>query len=186
MATYTDKEDIEGSPELVFSKDDVSIPKPEMVLIDDIKTDCRNPNRMTQEQTAALAENIKRFGFIVPIVTNNDLLVADGEQRLQAARSLNMAMVPVVRLPIKDVDRRILRQVLNKLKGTHDPELDAAEFKLLLEDGAEEDIKALLAMSDDELKGLLQDFQPIPFDKDTRLDMKAMVKCPGCGHEFYP
>ena len=40
---------------------------------------------------------------------------------------------PVLRLPVSDVDRRVLRQILNKLKGKHSKELDGAEYMRIIE-----------------------------------------------------
>ena len=100
------------------------IPDRELVEIGKLKTDGNNPNRMTEVELIALKANIKKYGFIVPIITNRDLLIADGEQRLVAAKELGMEKVPVLQLDIEEVDRRTLRQVLNKLKGTHDIGLD--------------------------------------------------------------
>ncbi len=61
-------------------------------------------------------------------ITNKDLLVADGEHRLRAAKELGMKRVSVVRLPLGEVDRRMIRQVMNKLRGEHDLFLDAEEY----------------------------------------------------------
>ena len=55
-----------------------------------------------------------------------------------------MTECSVIRLPVKDVDRRLLRQVLNKLRGKHNKELDSAEYLRILEQGEKEDLKALL------------------------------------------
>ncbi|MEW6295943.1 MAG: ParB N-terminal domain-containing protein [Candidatus Diapherotrites archaeon] len=101
----------------------------ELVNVNLLKVDGRNPNRMMSTQKKALKKNIKEFGFIVPIITNKDLLIADGEQRMNTAIELGMNEVPVIKLPLEDVDRRILRQVLNKLKGEHERELDYQEAK---------------------------------------------------------
>ena len=38
--------------------------------------------------------------------------MADGQQRLKAAKELAMEEVSAIRLPIEEVDRRLLRQVL--------------------------------------------------------------------------
>ena len=51
---------------------------------------------------------------------------------------------PVLRLPVSDVDRRMLRQILNKLKGKHNKELDNAEYIRILQMGEKDDLKALL------------------------------------------
>ncbi len=54
---------------------------------------------------------------------------------------------PVLRLPVTDVDRRMLRQILNKLKGKHNRELDGAEYIRIVEQGEKEPLKALLAFN---------------------------------------
>ena len=64
------------------------------------------------QQRKALAENMKRYGFLIPIITNQDGLIADGQHRWEVAQSLGMTQVPVIKLPIHDVDRRILRQAI--------------------------------------------------------------------------
>jgi hypothetical protein len=70
--------------------------------------------------------------------------VADGQQRVTAMKSLGMTELSVIRLPVKEVDRRLLRQVLNKLRGKHNKELDTAEYLRIIEQGEKDDLKALL------------------------------------------
>ncbi len=135
----------------------IVIPAAETVKISDVKTDGQNPNKMSKDQLERLKTSIKKWGFIVPIITNKDLLIADGEQRYTAAKALGMAEVSVIRLPVEDVDRRLLRQVLNKLRGKHDPELDRAEYERIIEAGKEEELKYLVMVSDEKLKNLLSE-----------------------------
>jgi ParB-like chromosome segregation protein Spo0J len=123
---------------------EIQIPMSERVKISDLKFDQENPNRMSRAQLDRLKASIKKWGDIVPVVTNSELLVADGQQRVTAMRELGMIECSVIRLPVKDVDRRLLRQVLNKLKGKHNKELDSAEYLRILEQGEKEDLKALL------------------------------------------
>jgi ParB-like chromosome segregation protein Spo0J len=99
---------------------------------------------MSLAQLDRLKASIKRWGDIVPVVTNSELLVADGQQRVTAMKELGMTECSVIRLPIKDVDRRLLRQVLNKLRGKHNKELDSAEYLRIIEQDGKEDLKALL------------------------------------------
>jgi ParB-like chromosome segregation protein Spo0J len=99
-----------------------------------------------------LKASIRKWGDIIPIVTNKDLLVADGEQRALAMKELGMTECSVIRLPVADVDRRLLRQVLNKLRGEHVKELDAEEFRIIVDAKAEEDLKYLLGFSDEKLQ----------------------------------
>lgn len=133
----------------------IVIPEAELVDVGKLKVDGENPNVMTEKQLARLKTSIQRYGFIVPIITNRDLLVADGEQRLTAARELKLAQVPVVRLDVEDVDRRLLRQVLNKLRGEHDLIADAYEFEKIISAGREEDLKRFLDLSDAQLERYL-------------------------------
>jgi ParB-like chromosome segregation protein Spo0J len=136
---------------------EISIPMSERVKISDLKFDQDNPNRMSRAQLDRLKASIKRWGDIVPVVTNSELLVADGQQRVTAMRELGMTECSVIRLPVKDVDRRLLRQVLNKLKGKHNKELDSAEYLRILEQGEKEDLKALLEAVGEELPEDLDD-----------------------------
>jgi len=64
---------------------ELKIPPAELVDVDKLRVDGQNPNVQSRRQFKALKESIKRYGFVVPIVTNRDLLVADGEHRLKAA-----------------------------------------------------------------------------------------------------
>jgi len=60
---------------------EILIPEPEVVATSELKVDGKNPNKMSREQHDRLKASIQKFGFIVPIITNKDLLIADGEQR---------------------------------------------------------------------------------------------------------
>ena len=110
----------------------LDVPPAELVEVDKLSVDHENPNRMGTRQFQALKKSIRRWGFIVPIITNRDYLVADGEHRLEAAKALGMKRVSVIQLPVGDVDRRMIRQVMNKIRGEHDLFLDAEEYYLFL------------------------------------------------------
>jgi len=69
---------------------EITLPPMESVPISQLKVDGKNPNKMTREQLDRLKTSIKKFGFIVPIITNKDLLIADGEQRWIVANELAM------------------------------------------------------------------------------------------------
>lgn len=111
---------------------------------------------MSNAQMKALKASILKFGFIIPVITNKDLLIADGEQRWTIAKELGLQKIKIVRLPIEDVDRRTLRQVLNKLKGEHDGKLDALEFQRIIQAGGKDDLKTILAISDGSIQVLLK------------------------------
>lgn len=118
-----------------------------------------------------------KYGFIVPIITNKDLLIADGEQRLQEAKAIGMKQVQIIRLPVEDVDRRLLRQVLNNLKGEHEPKADAEEFQRIIDAGHEEDLKRLLLLSDQSLDGSLKRLQDDEVGMTFKSTWEVVVEC---------
>jgi len=109
----------------------MTIKEPEIknIEIDKIKVDVSNPNKMNQDQFEALKKTIKKFGYLVPVILDKELRIADGEHRYLAYKEMGMKQIPAYILDITDPDRRILRQVMNKLKGEHDYELDLKEFE---------------------------------------------------------
>lgn len=121
----------------------------------DLRFDGKNPNEMSKAEFGALKDSISRFGFAVPVITNKDLLVADGEHRAKAALELGLDNIPVAVLAIDEVDRRILRQVMNKLRGEHDKDKDLEEIRFLMESNAEAELLALLPNVSNEIKGLI-------------------------------
>jgi hypothetical protein len=135
---------------------EVQIPPVEIVETSRLTVDQNNPNRMSKAQMQGLKASIKQYGFIIPVVTNKDLMIADGEQRWTVAKELGLQKIPIVRLPLEDVDRRTLRQVLNKLKGEHDQKLDALEFQRIIQAGGKDDLKTLLAISDSSIQVMLK------------------------------
>ena len=171
---------------------DVDVPQAELVDIDRLQLDGDNPNKMKKNQLEALRNAIQRWGFIVPVITNRDLLVADGEQRLTVAKELGMKQVPVIRLDVEDVDRRILRQILNKLKGHHVKELDQSEYEKIIELGGEDDLKEYLLISEKDLEKALEEEESIKVEAryelviefDSEEEQKgAYLKLTGLGYK---
>jgi hypothetical protein len=129
-------------------KTTIRVPEAYVPLLEDIRlltSDQNNPNRTTIRQQEQIWSSLLKYGWAYPIITNKDGVYADGEQRAEVCKQHNEFYVPVLRLPVNDVDRRMLRQILNKLKGTHNKELDAAEYMRIIEQGEKDCLKTLLA-----------------------------------------
>ena len=129
-------------------KTTIKVPEAYIPLLEDIRLlsgDQQNPNRTTISQQEQIWKSLQKYGWAYPIVTNKDGTYIDGEQRAQVCLQHEEFYAPVLRLPVTDVDRRMLRQILNKLKGKHNKELDAAEYMRIAEMGEKEGLKALLA-----------------------------------------
>ena len=152
---------------------EVKVPPAELVDVDALKVDGSNPNVLSPRRFEALKKSIHRFGFVVPIITNRDLLVADGENRLKAAKALGMKQVSVVKLPVDEVDRRLVRQVMNKLRGEHDLFLDAEEYYRIVSGDKRDLLKALLNESDLRIDNLLRLREPAVYSDE---DLKALAE----------
>ncbi len=57
-----------------------------------------NPRQHKPRQIKLLAKSIQSFGFVVPLVVNQDNQLIAGHARLEAAKSLGLEQVPVIRL----------------------------------------------------------------------------------------
>lgn len=134
----------------------MNIPQIELVPIDKLKLDVNNPNEMTDAQLQALQKGVAEYGFIIPVITNRDFVVADGHQRLTVAKRLGYTEVPVVRLDIDEVDRLILQQVLNKLRGQHREERDARAFRELYEAERLGKLATMMAVKENRLLALME------------------------------
>jgi ParB-like chromosome segregation protein Spo0J len=144
------------------NKTTLRIPEAYVPLLEDIRlltADQNNPNRTTIKQQQQIWHSLQKYGWAYPIITNKDGFYADGEQRAEVCKQHGEFYAPVLRLPVTDVDRRMLRQILNKLKGKHSKELDNAEYLRILQMGEKDDLKALLESIGERLpKDSEQDF----------------------------
>ena len=139
-------------------------------------SDSENPNIVSDEQMDAMRESMNKFGFLAPILVDQNMKIADGEHRVDIYKEMGKTTIKgfVVNLE-NDIDRRLIRQTMNKLRGQHDEELDVAEFIKIQEAGSLEELSKLIASSEDEIVEMidrvsardaeqLRDLDQDPFD----------------------
>jgi DNA modification methylase len=89
---------------------------PEAVRTDSLTLLGRETRKHPPEQIARLARNLERFGFVLPVVTDEHKRVVAGWGLVAAARRLELPEVPVVTVSnLSDAELRALRLSLNKL-----------------------------------------------------------------------
>jgi hypothetical protein len=141
-------------------KTTIRVPEAYIPLIEDIRllsADQNNPNVTTLKQQDQIWRSLQKYGWAYPIITNKEGVYADGETRAEVCKKHGEFFAPVLRLPVTDVDRRLLRQILNKLKGKHNQELDNEEYIRILQLGEKEDLKALLESVGERLPNELEE-----------------------------
>lgn len=88
------------------------------------------------KQIERIGRSFERVGFVVPIVADDDNVVAAGAGRLQAAIQCGLELVPVIRVKfVSEADRRAFALADNKIAemGEWDPELLKGELEYLFE-----------------------------------------------------
>ncbi len=125
-----------------------------------------NPRKHTKAQAEQLAESMRRFGCVDPIICNiatgRENVIIGGHFRAEVAKELGMELVPVVFVNIPDLEKeKELNLRLNKNTGEFDLEkLQAFKLDLLLDIGFDQK----------ELDGIwAKKLEPKKFDVDAEL-----------------
>jgi hypothetical protein len=94
------------------------------VKIEELKEASYNPRRMTEKQAQGLRDSISEFGLVDPIIVNSHPdrynIVIGGHQRLNIAKEMGFAVVPVHYVPLELERERELNLRLNKNTGEWD------------------------------------------------------------------
>ena len=117
--------------------DDFSDFKSTDVPIDQVIPYARNP-RNNKTAISKVASSIKEYGFRQPIVVDKDMVVIVGHTRLEAARLLNLATVPVhIANGLSEIKAKAYRIADNRTheESSWDNELLALELSELEESG---------------------------------------------------
>jgi DNA modification methylase len=153
--------------------------------VNDIKKDPTNPNTMTLEQERGLEKSIVKFGRLKHIVVDQDNVLIDGEHRLEVEKANGTQKVNVIQVNVKDeIERKMMRETLNKLHGTYNKEKESSELLQIFENQRLDELAELLAQPKQELENLISRYNPdIHFEReedDTKLpslyDTEAFVK----------
>ena len=84
--------------------------------VEDIKPYSKNAKKHDKKQVKQVADSIKRFGFVQPIVIDKNNEVVIGHCRLEASKLLGLKDVPTVSVEnLSDKEVQALRLADNKL-----------------------------------------------------------------------
>ena len=147
---------------------------------------CRNPTNArthSKKQIAEIAQSIKEFGFAVPIVADEQLVILAGHARYDAGRLLGYRSVPVVILSgLSAAKRRAFVLADNKLaeKAGYDRQALAVELDqlapLLAEEGYDIALTGFEPAEIDSLVGELVDREDDPADELPEVASQAISR----------
>jgi DNA modification methylase len=135
------------------------------IAVSKISFDDTNPNILTKEQMKSLKLVMEKFGFLAPVILNKDLQVIDGEHRVRVYQELGKKTIPAYVIDVNTINKKMLRQLMNKLRGEHDKQKDAEEFKLIFEAGKLNEFSNLLAAQTEDFQSILERKFDIAFER---------------------
>src|SRR6516165_9054144 len=106
------------------------------IEIDKLTPSGRNARTHSRRQIRQIADSIAAFGFVVPILVDDDGVIIAGDGRYEAAMLLGLTTVPVIELRgLTEAKRRALALADNKIaeNAGWDPKLLAIELPELAE-----------------------------------------------------
>jgi hypothetical protein len=90
--------------------------KVELVPIGQLRPNPRNSRKHPEQQIAQLMSSVSAFGFICPIVVDENMRVLAGHGRLEAARRLGIHEIPIIRVThLTEEQKRMFVIADNKL-----------------------------------------------------------------------
>ena len=126
------------------------------VDIKKIKKDTTNPNIMTDKQQSALQKTMSKFGYLAPIILDKKYKIIDGEHRVKIYEKLKKKTIPAYVIDVDKFDHKMLRQILNKLRGEHDVVKDTLEFEILKNADKLEEFSKLIAQPKQEFLDMIE------------------------------
>lgn len=165
--------------------------RPLLVPIATLAPDPANVRTHPERNVQAIRASLMRFGQQKPVVCDSHGIVRAGNGTLDAARSLGWTHLARVVTSLEGSEATAYSIADNRTSdlAAWDVESLVAQLQALEADAIDpatlgfdgEDIAGLMDASQD---GEVPDFQPVSEDEQGRLDQKASITCPKCGHEF--
>ena len=117
----------------------------ETVTLKDLKPNPRNARTHSKRQIKLIADSLKTFGFVNPVVIDEDGMIVAGHGRVVAAKRIGMTEVPALRIEhLSDDEKRAYVLADNQLaaRAGWDPDILAIELQHLIEIAVEFDVTA--------------------------------------------
>ena len=164
--------------------------KVETIAVEKLIPYARNAKLHSDAQVAQIAGSIREFGFNNPVLVDAENGIIAGHGRVLAARKLEMAKVPCIRLShLTDAQKRAFVIADNRLAetgGGWDEELLKVELMDIHASGLDPELTGFTQADVDLMVAKagevttpdgVTELSPESFDKFTH-------KCPRCGFEF--
>lgn len=95
---------------------------PTIINIELLQANDYNPNKMPKKEMSLLADCIRKYGFLFPIICNKEgdkYIIIDGFHRYETLKRLKSNEALVIDLCIPIEQRMQLTVLMNRIKGMH-------------------------------------------------------------------
>lgn len=158
------------------------MPNIEWIATNAIKPNARNARTHSRKQIRQIADSIKTFGFVVPIVVDEAVTTLAGHGRLEASKLLGLEKVPVVRVEgLSEAKKRAFALAENKITQAAgwDRKMLAIELPELSELLIQEDLDvSITGFAPVEIEQITIDFEENVSDPADDLDRKWLKQDP--------
>jgi len=155
--------------------------------LDNILFNPRNWRIHPLSQQDALKGVLEEVGWVQQVIVNKRTgNLIDGHLRCQLAAREGNTTIPVVYVDLEETEEDLILSTLDPIgamAATDKQKLDEL-FRDIQSDN--ENIQKLITEIGAKEGIIPPDFEPVGIDEQGRLDEKAKVTCPECGHEFTP
>jgi ParB-like chromosome segregation protein Spo0J len=154
---------------------------------DQLVANPRNWRTHPGNQRDALRGSLDTVGWVQQVMVNRTTgHVVDGHARVEEAISRDEPTVPVLYVELTEAEEDFVLATLDPISALANA--DAERLAQLLADVSSDSpgIQQMLADLARDTGAIVPDFGPVGIDEQGRLDQKAPVICPECGHEFTP
>lgn len=164
------------------------------IEIEKIKPYENNPKKHPQKQIDRIIESIKEFGFVMPILVDDDFNIISGHGRYEAVKQMGMEKIScIINSSLTEGQKRAYRIADNKLaESEYDYEKMRQEFMLLKEADFKLDVTGF---SVDEINMIIENMDidkffengEGKFFEDEEIEetpKQKIITCPNCGKEI--
>src|SRR5215467_12879430 len=152
------------------------------IAIDKLTPNGRNARTHSRKQIGQITDSIKAFGFVVPLLIDDDGVIIAGHGRYAAAKLLDLKQVPAIKVQgLSEAKRRALALADNKIgeNAGWDRERLAIELPALAEILVVEGLDiSITGFSPVEIDQLTVDFEENSSDPDDAIDPKWTTAAP--------
>lgn len=159
-----------------------------------LKPDARNARKHTPRNVGTIVDALHEVGAARSIVIDENGVILAGNATIEAAAEAGIENVQVIDADGETIvavrrkgltDKQKKRLALYDNRAAELAEWDTDVLKEIIGEGL--DVSDLWREEElNELLAIVPNFAPASIDEQGRLDEKAKVTCPECGHEFTP